>query len=141
MFHLNAILNSSSELAQLSLKAQQHGVLAQQINAVIPASLRRSCRLLHFAAPTLVLAADNGAVAAKLRQLSAEIIKQLRAKGCEVTVIQVQVQVSVAPLPVPSQPRTLSQAGKNELASFAQTLVDSPLKAALERLGKHAARD
>jgi len=137
MSHLNAILNSSRELSQLALKAQQHLALAQLVTQVIPPSLQRSCRLLQFSAPTLVLATDNGAAAAKLRQLTNEMITQLRAKGCEVTVIQVQVQVSAPPPPTQPHERTLSMVGKNEIVSFAKTLGDSPLKAALERLGKH----
>lgn len=83
---------------------------------------------------TLTVAADNGAIAAKLRQMTAELAAQLRQRGVEVTAIQVQVQVSAPPFTPPPKAPSLSQSGKNQLAKFADKLADSPLKNALNRL-------
>lgn len=89
---------------------------------------------MHLERHTLTVAADNGAIAAKLRQMTTELAAQLQQRGVEVTVIQVQVQVSAPPIPPPPKVLSLSQSGKNQLAKFAEKLPDSPLKNALNRL-------
>lgn len=108
--------------------------LQRQVEQVLPSALRRGCRAIKLERQTLTLAANNGAIAAKLRQMGAEIAASLQALGREVTVIQVQVQVSAPPFVPPPQPRTLSPRGKNQLREFADDLSDSPLKDALKRL-------
>jgi hypothetical protein len=87
---------------------------------------------------TLILSADNGAVAAKLRQISTELISLFRTMGCEVTGIQIRVQVRVKIRPVVPPPRTLSSNGRKELEKLTLDLQDSPLKSALKRLVKRA---
>ncbi len=86
----------------------------------------------------MTLAADNGAIAAKLRQLSSDLAAKLQERGCEVTVIQVQVQVNVPTYTPPPKPHLLSASGKNTLSEFAGKLSDSPLKEALNRLTKRS---
>lgn len=135
---LNAFFTSSRELSQLARKAQQLMALQRQLEQVVPPSLKRGCRVLRLDQQTLTLAADNGAIAAKLRQMTADLAAKLRERGCEVTVIQIQVQVSATPYTPPPKPHPLSTAGKNQLADFAGTLADSPLKNALNRLAKRS---
>lgn len=103
---------------------------------VVPAALLRGCHVLQLEHQTLTLAADNGVIAAKLRQLNTTLTSQLQAKGCEVTVIQVRVQVNTPPFIPPPKPHLLSASGKNHLVEFAGKLADSPLKTALSRLAK-----
>lgn len=82
----------------------------------------------------LTIAADNGAVAAKLRQMTPNLQKTLQECGYEVTLIQVRVQVShLAPVSTPTKP-VLSTGGKKQLSELADTLADSPLKRALQGL-------
>lgn len=131
---LNAFLSASNELSQLTQKAGQLITLQQLVDQVIPKSLKRSCRVLYFKQNTLTLAADNGAVAAKLRQMTGELATHLREKGCEVTGIQVQVQVNAPAYVPPPTARTLSNTAKSQLSELAELLADSPLKAALARM-------
>ena len=133
---LNTFLTSSRELHQLADKARQLMALQRQVELVIPASMRRSCRVLQLDQQTLTLAVDTGAIAAKLRQMTTELAVQLQKSGCEVTVIQVQVQVSAPPYIPPPKPRALSRSGKSHLTELADQLTDSPLKDALSRLAK-----
>jgi hypothetical protein len=131
---LNAFLSTSRELSLLSHKARLLMTLQQHWVQVIPPSLRRGCRVAYLNQETLTVDADNGAIAAKLRQMTPELVVQLRKKGAEVTAIQVQVQVNAPgsrPLPTP---RSLSSSGKALLSEFAEKLADSPLKEALNRL-------
>jgi hypothetical protein len=79
--------------------------------------------------------ANNSAVAAKLRQIAPELLKQLQLQGCEVTVIQVKVQVTITPdKPAKPSPALISTQGKVHLNELADSLHDSPLKLALQRL-------
>lgn len=133
---LNTILNSTSALSQLAAKAQQLTALQQQLELLLPASLKPSCHVIRLEQQTLTLAVDNGAIAAKLRQMTHEMISGLVGKGYEITLIQIQVQVHAPPYIPPSMPRILSQAGKNHLAQLSENLSDSPLKSALTRLAK-----
>ncbi|TAJ82837.1 MAG: DUF721 domain-containing protein [Gallionellaceae bacterium] len=133
---LNDFLTSSRELRQLAHKAQQLIALQRQFEHVVPPSLKRGCRVMQLDRQTLTLAADNGAIAAKLRQMTTELASKLRERGCEVTVIQVQVQVGNLPYAPPPKAHPLSATGKHQLAEFAEKLADSPLKEALSRLAK-----
>lgn len=135
---LNTLLTSSRELSQLTRKAQQLMALQRLLEQAIPASLKRGCRVLQLERQTMTLAADNSAIAAKLRQLSTDLAAKLQEMGCEVTVIQIQVQVNVPPHSSPPKPHLLSASGKNTLNEFAGKLSDSPLKEALNRLVKRA---
>ncbi len=110
--------------------------LERQLENIIPLSLKRGCRVLQLDNKTLTLGANNGAIASKLRQMTAEIAIQLRELGCEVTGIQVRVQVSAPPVAEPAKAPNLSDAAKSQLTELANSLADSPLKKALERLTK-----
>lgn len=131
---LNDFLTASSELAQLTSKARQLMTLQQQLEHIIPSSLKHGCRVMQLDQQKLILSANNGAIASKLRQMSTELIAKLSDIGCKVTLIQIVVQVSIPPYTPPPKARTLSPSGKNDLAQLADQIADSPLKDALNRL-------
>jgi hypothetical protein len=85
---------------------------------------------------TLILSANNGAIASKLRQMTTELAAKLHDIGCEVTVIQVVVQVNAPPYKPAPEIRSVGPSGKTHLTEFAERLPDSPLKDALKRLAK-----
>lgn len=131
---LNSYLGASQELRRLSGKAEQLLALQQVYERLTPPSLTRASRVITAEQQTLVLAADNGAVAAKLRQLAPQLACQFQNAGCEVTRIQVRVQVANPPARRVSAPVRLSDAGRKRLAELTGDLPDSPLKNALRRL-------
>jgi hypothetical protein len=110
--------------------------MQQLLEQVIPPSLRRGCHVMQFDQNKLTLAAENGAIASKLRQMTTELVSKLHDIGHEVTLIQVVVQVSTPPYIPPSEKRVVSVSGKNQLTKLANELADSPLKDALNRLAK-----
>lgn len=129
----------SPELRQLSAKAGRLRALQQLYEQIVPASLRHSSHVQQLEQHTLVLAADNGAVAAKLRQLAPELARQFHLKLPEVTGIQVRVQVAI-PAAKPSRPHaTLSSEGRQRLSELSDSLPDSPLKSALRHLLRKSA--
>lgn len=103
---------------------------------IVPPSLQGGSRVLQLRQQVVVIAAYNSAVAAKLRQMTAELISLFQARGCEVTGIQIKVQVTAPPPVRPSQPRKLGKVARDALSSLGEDLADSPLKAALQRLGR-----
>jgi hypothetical protein len=133
---LNSYFGTSPELRQLSRKAMGLLALQRHYEQLVPPTLARSSHVLQLEGQILTLAADNGAVAAKLRQLAPELTGQFRNKGCEVAGIQVRVQVSSSS-DRPPLPARLSAAGRKRLIESAAELPDSPLKDALQRLAKN----
>jgi len=138
---LKAFLASNPELRQLSSKVKQLSVLQRHYEHIVPPSLRNSSRVLQLRQQVLIVAADNGAVAAKLRQMASEFISLFQARGCEVTGIQIRVQVSTPLLPLPPLPhksRKLGKTARDALSELDRNLSDSPLKTALRRLAKRS---
>jgi hypothetical protein len=131
---LNSYFGASPELRQLSNKARQLLALQRHYEQIAPASLMRCSRILQLEQKILTLAANNGAVAAKLRQLAPELTKMLQNKGCEITGIQVKVQVTLPAAECTPAPPMLSATGRKRLIELAVELPDSPLKSALQRL-------
>jgi hypothetical protein len=137
-YRLNAYLASNPELRQLSSKAKQITALQRHYESIAPPNLTRSSLVLRLHQQTMVIAANNGAVAAKLRQMSAELISLFQARGCEVTLIQIKVQVATPPRIVLSEPRKLGKSARDALNRLDENLADSPLKTALRRLVKRS---
>ncbi len=133
---LNTYLASDQKLRLLSSKAKQLALLQRHYQSIAPVALYRSSKVLQLNHQMLVIAALNGAVAAKLRQMTTELISLFQARGCEVTGIQIRVQVEAPPSRHPPTPRNLSKAAHEALGKLDENLKDSPLKTALERLLK-----
>lgn len=111
--------------------------MQRHYQSVAPQTLYRSSKVLQINNQDLVIAAFNGAVASKLRQMADELISLFQARGCEVTGIQIKVQVAAPPPVYRPVPRVLSKAAHDALGKLDENLAESPLKAALERLMKH----
>jgi hypothetical protein len=133
---LNAYFSTSSELAQLTSKARQLMALQQQLEHILPPSLRMGCRVMQLEQQKLTLTANNGAAASKLRQMTTELIEKFNNINCKITLIQVVVQVSHPPYTPPAQTRKLSSSVQKKLSQLAEKIADSPLKDALNRLAK-----
>lgn len=131
---LNSYFRSSPELRQLSGKAGQLLALQRQYEKLVPAALGRHSHVLQLEQHTLILAANNSAIAAKLRQLVPELTRQFCNTGCEITGIQVKVQVVTPDLKRVSRSATLGAEGCKRLLELADKLPASPLKNALRHL-------
>jgi hypothetical protein len=132
---LNRYLNSR-ELRQLAHSARELTVLQQHYRRAVPTSLLRASHVRQLDRQTLILAADNAAIAAKLRQLAPQLVQQLRQMGVEVTGIQVRVQVGTPAQRSAPRRRSLGSAGRQQMASLADSLPDSPLKSAIKRFSR-----
>lgn len=136
MSRLNSYFDASQELRQLAHKVEQLAALQRHYELFAPPSLARTSHVVQLDQQILTLAADNGAVAAKLRQLAPRLAQMLQQSGYQVTVIQVRVQVAVPPKPAASSAVALSFTGQKQLLASTEKLPDSLLKKTLQRLAR-----
>lgn len=130
-------LSSNGGIARLAAHARQLLELQGLLEAALPLALRPYARVANFRQGKLLIHAANGAVAAKVRQLSPRLAGDLSIKGAKLTQIDVRVQARAQGLrPPPHQrPATPGFRQKQGLTALAQGLPDgSPLKQALGRL-------
>lgn len=134
---LDAYLNSAGGLARLSAHAGRLVKLQRVFERIAPSYLAASSRVANFKLGKVVIHADSGAVAAKLRQMLPGLLDKFSNEGAEVTEILVKVQPNhvAAQQNNPGQAPALASSAKADLRRLAGELpADSPLKAALERL-------
>ncbi|CAH1092569.1 DciA family protein [Candidatus Nitrotoga sp. 1052] len=134
---LSSYFNASQELRQLSNKVDQLLALQRHYEQIAPPPLVRASHVMQIDQQALVIAADNGTVAAKLRQLAPGFTQLFQNRGYEITGIQIRVQVVLPITTRPPRPPSLSAIGRQQLVDFTVKLQDSPLKTALQRLAKN----
>ncbi|MCQ3923988.1 MAG: DUF721 domain-containing protein [Rhodocyclaceae bacterium] len=136
---LDAYLTSAGGLARLSAHAGRLVRLQRVFEKIAPAYLAASSHVANFKLGKVVIHADSGAVAAKLRQLLPSLVGEFSFEGAEVTEIQVRVQPGHVAMQHKNTVRRLpvGTAAKSDLRRLADSLPEgSPLKDALERLVK-----
>jgi len=100
---LSALIGNTSGLSALNRTMQRIAALQRLYEVSAPPELISASRVVGDRDGTLMIAADNGAIAAKLRQLAPRLLKNLQKQWAEVTGIHIQVQVSqAAPRPQPA---------------------------------------
>lgn len=131
---LNWYFAGSPELRGVTHQAQQLAALQHQYRQAAPPTLARLSQVIGFERHILTLGAANSAAAAKLRQLSPQLVQLFQENGLKVTGILVKVQVAVPNGKRAPARRSMTPAGRRHVAALAETLADSPLKHALRRL-------
>lgn len=138
---LDAYLDSTEGLAHVAAHAGRLAKLQRAFEEIAPPYLAESSRVANFKLGKIIIHADNGAVAAKLKQMLPSFVDEFCKKGNEVTEIQVKVQPRhAAPQQKPTREAAPVGAGaKADLTRLAQELpTGSRLKDALERLVKRS---
>ncbi len=114
--------------------------LSRRFEQVAPSALRHLAHVANYKSGKLVIHADNGAVAARLRQLSRRLCSELSLGGAECSDIEVRVQPQQIPLrSTTSTLKPLSAKSTAILQSTANGLPPGPLRQAVERLWQRAA--
>lgn len=131
------LIDTLPELQALNREIRQLMAMQSVLAEVLPGNLATSASVALVKAGEMILFADNGAVAAKLRQMAPRILISLRQRGYEITGIRLQVQVSIRDNPLPQKQISLSFEARNAIDLLSERLKASPLKAALKRLGRH----
>jgi len=128
------LLNSLTDLEAIRVRAARYAAMQQIISATLPKSLSRQILVGYERRQTLVLLANNGMVAAKLRHNLPRVLLTIRKRFPEVTAIQIEVQLvhdSTARRP---PQRRIGTTGLGSLAKLAAALPDGDLRAALTAL-------
>lgn len=135
---IGILIRQLPELQGLTRQVKRLSALQATLADVLPANLAASVALAVSETGELVLYADNGAVATKLKHLTPRILVFLRQRGVEATGIRIQMQVSIRHNPLPQKQISLSPEGRKAIQELAQRIDNSPLKSALERLSRRS---
>ena len=127
---LGAFFQSNDALAHLQEHASRLLRLQRAYEDFAPAHLARSSWIANLKAGVVVIHAVNGAVAAKLSQLTPRFIDEFLNRGVDLTGIEVRLQVTrfrpTAPVP---RPRPVAPAARQALARLeSKRPADSPLR-------------
>ena len=130
------VIATSGNLKALARLAQHLRDLQHLLFEATPPALAAASRVTALKSGTLVVSADNAAIAAKLRQLAPRLLLHLQEQGSEVTGIRVDVQVNPHKIKAEHDvtKRRLPADAIQEFASLSEDLPPSPLKGALTRL-------
>jgi len=134
-------LVASESFVRLADQADRLRQLQILLDAALPAHLAPGTRVANLKRGKVVIHADSGAVAVKLRQLAPRLAESLVQQGAEVSGIEVRVQPGRRCFSQPQEkrPKFLSVPSKRSLTSLAAGLPpDSPLRRALEGFLKNA---
>lgn len=129
-------MEADASLAQLSAHAQKLLKLQYIFERAIPSALARHGRVANVKLGRVVIHAESGAVAAKIRQLMPRLTDVFRQAGVQVNEIQVKVQPDPNPRAnqTPLAPASLGEKARSGLGALQTRLPpDSPLRSALER--------
>ena len=130
------VIATSGRLDAIARQAQRLRDLQQQLFAFIPPALATASRVGNLNSGTLLVLADNAAVAAKLRQLAPRLLLKLRDSPIEVTGIRVEVQVNPHKIKAEDEftKRTLPPDAIEEFAKLSDALPPSELRTAVARI-------
>ena len=130
------LLENLPEFQALNRELRQLAALQNALMELLPDNLATSSGVALAKAGELILFADNGAVAAKLRHMAPRILLSLLQRRYEITGIHVQVQVRIRDNPLPQKQISLSSEARSAIDLLSERLDPSPLKSALKRFGR-----
>ncbi len=134
-------LDSDAAIGRVMAHARLLQKLSRRFEAIAPGGLRHAARVANYKSGKIVIHADNGAVAAKIRQMSQRLCNELSMGGAECSALEVKVQPRQNPYQTrTSTPKPLSGKAFGALQATAEKLPPGPLRAALDSLLQRAAR-
>ena len=134
---IDRFLSADSE--PVLAKARRINELARLCAQFLPPALARHARAANLKGGTLVILADNPAIAAKLKLFSESLAEYLAKQRAEVNSVSVRVQPGhgAAQEPLPDKNCALSPATLESLGRLHQGLPESPARRALGVLLAH----
>lgn len=138
---LERYLDNDSGAGRVMAHARLLLDLTRRFEAAAPAGLDDIAHIANYKLGKVVIHADNGAAAVKIRQLSQRLCDELSKGGAECNHIEVKVQPRQIPCQSrPSTSKPLSAGACGALRSASESLPDGPLRNALDVLLARAAR-
>lgn len=138
---LATFLDKADGTASVMAHARLLLKLSRRFEAIAPAGLGRAARVANFKSGKVIIHADNGAVATKLRQMSQRLCDELCKGGLQCSGLEVKVQPRQTPAQSRSStPKALSGRTRGTLQATAAGLPRGELRSALEHLLERAAK-
>ncbi|GHT90113.1 hypothetical protein FACS1894185_0280 [Betaproteobacteria bacterium] len=134
-------LFAKSELAaRLIPHALMIGRLGETFAKTAPRSLAQQARVVNYRLNTVVIHANNGAIAAKLRQISQRLKNAFIAMGLQCNEVEVKVQpIETLEQNVTTHAKSISSASAQKILACAAAMPpDSRLAASLRELLERA---
>ena len=137
---LHRFAGAGTALENLRAHAERLGQLQRHVSAALPAHLAALCHVANLKGETLLIHADNGSVAAKLRQCAPQLLTVLTGQGERIDAIRIATRpAQVKPPPRLATVRRISAQTREEMNALAAHLpADDQLRAALERFVRHS---
>ena len=133
------LLGATDELKALSAGVRRVRELQTLYAGSAPRELARASKVRSLRGGTLLVSADNAAIAAKLKQLAPTLLASIRKNEPEITGLKIEVQVSGAlhEREPKSKKVPLGADAIQEFDELAKRMPDGDLKSALARLVRH----
>ncbi|MCB1958390.1 MAG: DUF721 domain-containing protein [Rhodocyclaceae bacterium] len=137
---LDKLFGQAEALRALQVHAARLLRIEAELRSCLPAHLADTCHVANLRGEELVIHADSGAAAAKLRQAVPSLILRLAERGTLIQDIKVRVKpVEYGPPPPAPPVRSVSADARQAMDALADSLPsDSPVAAALRRLVRRA---
>ena len=136
------LLGATDALKTLTARVRRLKELQSLYVRTAPRELASSSRVKGCRAGTLLVSADNAAVAAKLSQLAPRLLAAIRENEAEINQIRIEVQVTGREAIFAYTPRkeALPASAIRRFGELAASIPDGALKAAISRFAaRHAA--
>jgi hypothetical protein len=135
-------LLGAAELRTLAAGARRIRALERLYRSAAPRELAAASRVKACKAGTLVITADNAAVAAKLRQMTGRLLTAIAQSADDVRAVRIEVHVGGAAYGRrrPAAKPALGRDAIDEFAALAGRIPDGSLKKAIADLVKHHSR-
>ena len=136
-------LDTAEGAGKLVVHARELVKLSKLYQKSVPAPLAQASRLVNYLSGTIIIHAENNAVATKLRQLVGTLADHFSEKGVECNGVRIKVQPNDLPTKFikPARVKPISMAAAAQLDAFQKSLPDSRLREALHYLLEHSARE
>lgn len=131
MRSLNTFIQAEPALKPLMRRLSELSVIQGLYDQIVPRSQAKLGRVGSFQNGTLIIVTENGAAAAKLKQVLPEIAQQLSQRLNQVLDVRVSVQVDLfagQAEPKRRQKPLMTPAAIQSLSKLADDLKPSPLK-------------
>ena len=139
LLKIGQLLGASDELKAVAARTRTLRALEKLYAASVPPELAKASHVKNYRAGTLFIAADNSAVAAKLRHMAPSVLASLKTREPEITALRVDVQVSgrtrVRTTAIRKNP--VSARALKEMEALSRRVADEDLSSALARLVRH----
>lgn len=128
-------LDSDANASRLMAHARLLLKLSRRFEAIAPAGFRHAARVANYKSGKIIIHADNGAVAAKIRQMSQRLCSELCKGGAQCNELEVKVQPRENLFQsTPSTQKPLSSTACEVLRSTAENMPKGSLRAAIDAL-------